>query len=88
MLRAFWEAGYKIPGDYTVVGFDNINIDDYMTIKLTSVAVGLKATAERAVDTLMERIKNNNNAQQIFFTDIYNKKRQHANCQKLRAATW
>ena len=82
LLKAFLEAGYKIPEDYSILGFDNINIDDYLAVKLTSVAIGLKAIAKQAVDILMERIRNKNIPQKLIFLSISIIKRDSAGIAK------
>ena len=82
LLKAFLEAGYKIPEDYSILGFDNINIDDYLAVKLTSVAIGLKAIAKQAVDILRERIKNKNIPQKLIFLPISIIKRDSAGIAK------
>ena len=70
LLKAFYEAGYKVPQDYSVVGFDNISIDEFLPIALTSVAIGLKAIARRAVDILLEKIKNKNMPAETVFLPV------------------
>jgi DNA-binding LacI/PurR family transcriptional regulator len=70
LLKAFSAAGFKIPQDYSVMGFDNIIIDEYLEVGLTSVAIGLKAIAQRAVDILLEKIKNKKIATREIFLPI------------------
>lgn len=36
-IRAFKEAGFCVPGDVGIVGFDNINMSDFVEPKLTTV---------------------------------------------------
>ena len=58
VLRAAADAGLHVPGDLSVVGFDDILVDDYTIPRLTSVgkdAIGMGVTAARM---LLERIAN------------------------------
>jgi len=70
LLKAFSVAGYKIPQEYSVMGFDNINIDEYLEVRLTSVAIGLKKIAQKAVDILLEKIKNKEITRKEIFLPI------------------
>lgn len=49
-------AGARIPYDLSVIGFDNLNICNYTTPKLTSVSQDLTQKGKAAVDLLMRRI--------------------------------
>lgn len=37
MMRAIKEKGYTVPGDFGIVGFDNIDLSDYSNPRLTTV---------------------------------------------------
>ncbi len=55
-IRAFKEAGYDVPGDISVIGFDDIEPASYLTPALTTVHVPKKemgqVAARRLVDLL------------------------------------
>lgn len=53
-LRALREAGISVPGDISMVGFDNVRYA--VDLGLTSVAQPAAETGERAVSILLERI--------------------------------
>ena len=56
-LRALGEAGYRVPEDVAVIGFDNI-ADGRLTLpSLSSVDPGREEIAETAVGLLVERIE-------------------------------
>lgn len=55
-IQALKHAGRKIPEDVQVIGFDNIEISDILTPKLTTIAQSRKEIGEFAVSTLMKLI--------------------------------
>lgn len=55
--KAIQEEGYNIPNDISIVGFDDIATAQYLTPSLTTVKVFTDYMGETALDTLMERIK-------------------------------
>ncbi|WP_107483794.1 LacI family DNA-binding transcriptional regulator [Streptomyces sp. SA15] len=56
-LRAFAEAGLSVPGDISVVGYDDIPAAAYLSPPLTTVRQNFTAVAERAVDVLIALIE-------------------------------
>ena len=48
----------RVPGDISVVGFDDITLAGLHRISLTTVAQSLDFQAQRAVALLIERIEN------------------------------
>ena len=57
-IRAFSDAGYRIPQDVSVVGFDDVLAAAYMIPRLTTVRQPLRKMGEEAAVSLMERIAN------------------------------
>lgn len=55
-MNAAREAGYKIPGDFSVTGFDNRQMCDFSSPGLTSVAYRAGEIAEAGVDLLLKRL--------------------------------
>ena len=53
-VRAFQEAGYDIPKDISIAGFDNLPIGNYIKPSLSTVNVPKKAMASLAVTRLKE----------------------------------
>ena len=53
-MRAFQAAGYRIPEDIAVIGFDNMPIANYISPGLTTVNVPKKYMGEQAVKRLKE----------------------------------
>ena len=52
LLRAFAEAGRSVPGDLSVVGFDDIPAAAYLLPPLTTVHQDFAAVGRRAIDVL------------------------------------
>lgn len=55
--KAIGEEGYTIPNDISIVGFDDIATAQYLSPSLTTVKIFTDYMGEIALDTLMERIK-------------------------------
>jgi LacI family transcriptional regulator len=58
LIEACETVGLSVPGDVSVVGFDDIALSGLHRISLTTVAQPLHFQAERAVSLLLERIEN------------------------------
>ncbi|MGY6020026.1 LacI family DNA-binding transcriptional regulator [Streptomyces spinosirectus] len=56
-LRAFAEAGLSVPGDVSVVGYDDTPAAAYLSPPLTTVRQDFAAIATRAVDVLIALIE-------------------------------
>lgn len=59
--KAINEAGYKIPEDISIIGFDDIATTQYLTPALTTIKVYTEFMGETALSTIMERIKGERN---------------------------
>ena len=59
-LRAFKEAGFRIPKDIAIVGFDNLPAGEVLDPPLTTINVPKRALGEEAVLRLVRRIENPN----------------------------
>jgi len=57
-IEACERLGLSVPGDISVIGFDDIAIAGLQRISLTTIAQSLDAQATRAVGLLLERIEN------------------------------
>jgi LacI family transcriptional regulator len=56
-IRAFLEAGLRVPDDLSVVGFDDIQNSAYMSPPLTTVGQPMQQMGEMAARTLIDRIE-------------------------------
>lgn len=57
-MSALWTAGYHVPDDVSIVGYDDIPEAEFTVPPLTTVQVDRVALAERALDLLARRIAN------------------------------
>lgn len=57
--KAIIESGYSIPEDISIIGFDDIVTAKFLTPALTTIKVYTDFMGETAVNTLIERIKDN-----------------------------
>jgi DNA-binding LacI/PurR family transcriptional regulator len=57
-IRAIHEADLKVPGDISVVGFDDIESAAYCSPPLTTVRQPLQRMGQIAAETLLDRIEN------------------------------
>ena len=56
VYRAVHEAGLRIPEDVSVVGFDGIELGDYLQPKLTTMAQPVDEMADAIIDQLYDQI--------------------------------
>ena len=61
-IRALKDAGLSVPGDVSVVGFDDIQSAAYATPSLTTVRQPLTEMGKRGAQVLLERIANREKA--------------------------
>src|SRR5215207_1485097 len=57
ILRAFHEAGREIPGDVSVVGFDDVPEAEFQMVPLTTVGVDADQAAQRILAELLQMIE-------------------------------
>jgi LacI family transcriptional regulator len=57
-MRAIQAAGYSIPNDISVVGFNDVSVAKYVSPALTTVRVDTEWLGELAVDTMADLLKN------------------------------
>ena len=57
-FRALTDAGLKIPGDVTVMGFDGLPVDEYLVPRLSTVDQPGTAMARRGLELLLDAIEN------------------------------
>ena len=57
-MKGFYEAGKKIPEDYSIIGFDDLEISQYMAPGLTTVKQQISGKGQKAVELLLKHIEN------------------------------
>ncbi|MFW6282390.1 MAG: LacI family DNA-binding transcriptional regulator [bacterium] len=55
-IKAIKKAGYSVPGDFSVIGYDGLEIGSYMTPALTTIKQDTYTMGEKAADLLMTMI--------------------------------
>lgn len=55
-LKAISDVGFEVPGDVSVIGFDDIEIASYLRPALTTIRQPIERIGEKAVDLLLERV--------------------------------
>ncbi|GEP19855.1 ribose utilization transcriptional repressor RbsR [Pediococcus argentinicus] len=58
VYRGLAEAGKTIPDDYSVVGYDNVDMCEYMQPQLTTIAQPIFELGQTTAELLLERISN------------------------------
>lgn len=56
LLRAFWEAGLRVPDDVSVVGFDDVDGSAHFVSPLTTVRQDFGRLGQRCLEVLLETI--------------------------------
>jgi DNA-binding LacI/PurR family transcriptional regulator len=62
VLRAFQERGVNVPGDISVVGFDDVPEASYLAPALTTVRQDFGEVARRSLELLLDQIASGNRA--------------------------
>jgi len=57
VIRAIQDRGLKVPENFSVIGFDNIFIDDYFNPRITSITYQKKEIARNCFNILINRIE-------------------------------
>ena len=55
--KGFFEAGKRVPDDYSIIGFDDVEISQYMTPGLTTVRQQISFKGQKAVELLLKHIE-------------------------------
>lgn len=65
LLEIFKQKGIRVPGDYSIVSFDNSKLAQNAEVKLTTVAHPKSALGEQAALTVLELLKEKNKVVQL-----------------------
>jgi LacI family transcriptional regulator len=57
-IKAFYDAGLRVPGDISIMGFDDLQISRYTCPGLTTIKQEISRKGKKAVELLVENIKN------------------------------
>ena len=64
-IRAFQEAGFRVPEDISVMGFDNIYFAEFNSPSLTTIRQPLFEMGELAAQILLKRLSKSTNSEEI-----------------------
>lgn len=56
-IKGFFEAGKRIPEDYSIIGFDDVEVSQYLTPGLTTVRQQISLKGQKAVELLLKHIE-------------------------------
>lgn len=56
-IKGFFEAGKRVPEDYSIIGFDDVEIAKYLTPGLTTVRQQISLKGQKAVELLLKHIE-------------------------------
>ena len=56
-MRAIFDAGLRVPEDISVIGFDGIDLGNYLTPRLTTIRQKSDRIADRSMEILVDRIE-------------------------------
>ncbi len=65
IMRAYIIAGYYIPKDIAIIGFDNLKSSSYMTPTLTSIDQNIFLKGKKAVEILLNNINNQDKLKEV-----------------------
>ncbi|GEO73570.1 ribose operon repressor [Levilactobacillus namurensis DSM 19117] len=65
LMRGFHERGIRVPQDISVLGYDDIDLDEYVVPRLSSVHQPVVTMGEQATELLINRIHNRRQAAQV-----------------------
>ena len=57
-IKAIKDKGYKIPGDFSIIGFDDILIDKYIDPSLSSTSFPVEAISKNVIKIFEENLNN------------------------------
>ncbi len=63
-IKGFFEQGMSVPGDISIIGFDDLKIAQYLTPGLSTIKQEISLKGEKAVEVLMENLKDKELARQ------------------------
>ena len=59
-MKGFYERGIRVPEDISVMGFDDLEISQYLTPGLSTIRQEISQKGEKAVELLINNIKEPN----------------------------
>ncbi|HIW72022.1 MAG TPA: LacI family transcriptional regulator [Candidatus Levilactobacillus faecigallinarum] len=76
LMRGLHERGLAVPEDISVLGYDDIDLDEYVVPRLSSVHQPVVTMGEQATELLISRIHNRRQAAQVVDLPVDFRKRE------------
>lgn len=70
LIDCLKKRGYQLPDDYSIIGFDNLPISQYITPRLTTIKQNIHQKAQYAVDILFQHLKDKNTPSQNIMLNV------------------
>jgi DNA-binding LacI/PurR family transcriptional regulator len=65
MMKAFSEAGIDVPGDISIIGFDNIPEGNYLIPALTTVGQNFDELGNNAIEKMLLQLRNSSKKEAV-----------------------
>lgn len=69
MVRRLTECGYDVPGDVSIVGFDNFINEPFPKIGITTYEINTKEMAKRSIHILLHKLENPDYSTGVYMID-------------------
>lgn len=69
MVRRLTECGYDVPGDVSIVGFDNFMNEPFPKIGITTYEINTKEMAKRSIHILLHKLENPDYSTGVYMID-------------------
>ncbi|EAS64848.1 HTH-type transcriptional repressor PurR [Photobacterium angustum] len=66
LISTFEQAGLRVPDDISIIGYDNIDLAPYFAPPLTTIHQPKRRLGKKAIEILLERVKDKNHERQTF----------------------
>jgi DNA-binding LacI/PurR family transcriptional regulator len=65
MMKAFSEVGIDVPGDISIIGFDNIPEANYLIPALTTVGQNFDELGSNAIEKMLLQLRNSSKKEAV-----------------------
>ena len=76
LMRGLHEQGVRVPDDISVLGYDDIDLDEYVVPKLTTIHQPVVTMGQQATELLINRVQNQRQPAQMVDLPVVLKQRE------------
>lgn len=76
LMRGLHEQGVRVPDDISVLGYDDIDLDEYVVPKLTTIHQPVVTMGQQATELLINRVRNQRQSAQMVDLPVVLKQRE------------